>query len=71
MLSSSDPDWNSDDDVDSDLKSDVIEQSIVDKVSEVISGKPINRPTKLKPHEKKFLEDYYREKRQQNQEDNN
>lgn len=34
-----------------------------------MKDKPVNRPDKLKPHEKKFLEDYYREKRQKEQQD--
>ena len=33
MISSSDPDWNSDDDVDCDMESKCIEASIVDKVN--------------------------------------
>lgn len=64
MLSSSDPDWNSDDDVDCDMESKCIEASVVDKVIGEIKGKPINRPDKLKPHEIKFLEDYYLAKKQ-------
>ena len=64
MISSSDPDWNSNDDVNSDMESKCIDETVVNKVTENIKGKPINRPDKLKPHEKKFLEDYYLAKKQ-------
>ena len=33
MISSSDPDWNSDDDVDCDMESKPIEQAVVNKVT--------------------------------------
>ena len=68
MISSSDPDWNSDEDVDDDMESKAIEESVVQKTVEKMKDRPINRPDRLKPHEKKFLEDYFKEKRHKEQE---
>lgn len=64
MISSSDPDWNSDDDVDGNMESKAIDEAVVEKIVEKMKDRPGKRPDKLKPHEKRFLEDHYRGKRE-------
>lgn len=59
-LSSSDPDWNSDQDFDGEMESRKIDQAIVDKVVEKLGDRHVKKTENLKPHEKRFLEDYYR-----------
>lgn len=50
MMSSSDPDWNSDDDVDGDMESKAIDEAIIEKTVEKMKDKPYSRPDRLKPH---------------------
>jgi hypothetical protein len=61
--SSSDPDWNSDDDIDGNMKSKEIDLAIIEKIEEKLSDHPIKKQPLLKRHEKEFLEDYFRAKR--------
>lgn len=67
--SSSDPDWNSDEDFDGNIKSKEIEETVIEKIVEKLSEQPIKKQQILKRHEKEFLEDYFRSKRLQEQAD--
>lgn len=69
-MSESDPDWNSDEDIDCNMESKVIEEVVVEKIVEKMKDKPIKKPDNLKPHEKRFLEDYFRSKRHQEENEN-
>ena len=51
------------------MESIVIKPEIVEKVSDDLKGRPINRPTKLKLHEIKFLEYVEKEKKTREQEE--
>lgn len=68
--SSSDPDWNSDDEIDSDMESKKIDEAVVEKIVEKLGDRHIKKAQNLKPHERRFLEDYYREKRLHEQDTN-
>ena len=65
--SSSDPDWNSDEDIDGNMKSKEIDSAVIEKVEEKFADHPIKKQPLLKRHEKEFLEDYFRAKRIQEQ----
>jgi hypothetical protein len=49
------------------MESRKIDQTVVEKVVEKLGERHIKKTENLKPHEKRFLEDYYREKRNQEQ----
>lgn len=53
--SSSDPDWNSDDDIDGNMESRRIDVAVIEKVVEKIPEHQIKKHQILKRHEKEFL----------------
>lgn len=69
IMSSSEPDWNSNEEIDSDMESKVIEENVIEKFVEKTKDRPIRKAGTLKPHEKRFLEDYFKEKRLKEQEE--
>ena len=72
QVSSSEPEWNSDEEIDCDMQSKVIDEKIVEKIVERMKDRPTKKGDTLKPHERRFLEDQLRIKRlQEQQEENN
>ncbi len=52
------------------MKSKEIDSAIIEKVEERLAEHPIKKQALLKRHEKEFLEDYFKAKRLQEQEEN-
>lgn len=67
--SEEEPDWNSDEDIDPNMESKHIEAAIVEKVVERMGDNYVRKQNELKRHEKEFLEDYFRKKHQQEEEE--
>lgn len=63
------PEWNSDEDVDTNLKSKKIDDLLAEEISTKYVETQPKKPQLLKRHEREFLEDYYRSKRTEEQEE--